>query len=56
MREPKTTVAAEVPIAGGKGTILFSGLHVQGHVDRSKPGYDPVAEKVLINMLRATEK
>ncbi len=52
VREPATTVAAEVPIAGGKGTILFSGMHVQGHVDRSKPNYDPVAERILINMLK----
>ncbi len=51
VREPKTTVAAEVPVVGGKGTILFSGLHVKGHLDRAKPRYDPVAEKVLINML-----
>ena len=56
VREPKTTVAAEVPVVGGKGTILFSGLYVQGHVDRSKPHYDPVAEKILINMLQGTEK
>jgi len=27
------------------------GMQVQGRVDRSKPRYDPVAEKVLINML-----
>ncbi len=56
VREPSTTVAAEVPVVGGKGTILFSGMHVKGHVDRSKPRYDPVAEKVLINMLRGIEK
>ena len=51
VREPKTSVAAEVPVAGGKGTILFSELHVQDRLDRSKPRYDPVAETVLINML-----
>ncbi|OHB66276.1 MAG: hypothetical protein A2Y77_02100 [Planctomycetes bacterium RBG_13_62_9] len=51
VREPKTCVAAEVPVAGGKGTILFSQLDVQRHVDRSGPNYDPVAETVLINML-----
>ena len=51
VREPKTCVAAEVPVAGGKGTILFSQLDVQRHVDRSKPGYDPVAERILLNML-----
>lgn len=55
VREPKTTVTAEVPVADGKGTILFSGLQVQGHVDRSKPGYDPVAERILINLLQDTQ-
>jgi hypothetical protein len=50
--EPKTCVAAEVPVAGGKGTILFSQLNVQQHTNRSKPDYDPVAEKVLINILQ----
>jgi hypothetical protein len=51
VREPKICVAAEVPVAGGKGTILFSQLDVQRHADRSDPRYDPVAERVLINML-----
>lgn len=51
MREPKTCVAAEVPVVGGGGKILFSQLDVQGRVNRSQPGYDPVAERVLINML-----
>jgi hypothetical protein len=55
VREPKTCVAAEVPVAGGKGTILFSQLDVQRHVNRSQPNYDPVAEQVLINMLRGTQ-
>jgi len=54
VREPKTCVAAEVPVAEGKGTILFSQLDVSRHVDRSKPGYDPVAERVLINVLQGT--
>jgi hypothetical protein len=52
VREPKTCVAAEVPVVGGKGTILVSQLDVQRHIDRSEPGYDPVAERILINMLR----
>jgi hypothetical protein len=51
VREPKTCVAAEVPLAGAQGTILFSQLDVQRHVDRSQPGYDPVAERILINLL-----
>jgi hypothetical protein len=52
VREPKICAAAEVPVAGGKGAILFSQLDVQSHADRSMPNYDPVAEKVLINMLQ----
>jgi hypothetical protein len=51
VREPQTTVAAEVPVSGGKGTILFSGMHVQEHVNRSESHYDPVAERVLLNIL-----
>jgi hypothetical protein len=52
VRESKTCVAAEVPVIGGKGTILFSQLDVQRHVNRSESIYDPVAERVLINMLQ----
>jgi hypothetical protein len=52
VREPKICAAAEVPVTGGKGAILFSQLDVQRRADRSKPNYDPVAEKVLINMLQ----
>jgi len=51
VREPKVCVAAEVPVAGGRGVLLFSQLDVQHHVDHSKPSYDPVAERVLINRL-----
>jgi hypothetical protein len=51
VREPKTCVAAGVPVVGGQGTILFSQVDAQRHVDRSKPEYDPVAERILINML-----
>jgi len=54
VREPQTCVTAEVPVAGGQGTILFSQLDVQSHVDRLKPEYDPVAERILINMLQGT--
>jgi len=56
MREPKTCVAAEVPVVGGTGTILFSTLDVQHHVDRSQPGYDPAAEWVLIHMLSGPQR
>jgi hypothetical protein len=52
VREPATCVAAELPVAGGKGTILFSQLDVQRHVNRSEDVYDPVAERILINMLK----
>jgi hypothetical protein len=52
MRELGTCAAAEAPIAGGKGTILFSQLDVQSHVDRSKPNYDPAAETILLNLLQ----
>ncbi|NLH43528.1 MAG: hypothetical protein GX448_16935 [Planctomycetes bacterium] len=52
MREPGTCVAAEVPVAGGDGTILFSQLDVQRRVDRSKSDYDPVAETVLFGLLQ----
>lgn len=51
VREPKNCAAAEVPITGGHGVILFSLLDIQRHVDRSKPNYDPVAERILLNML-----
>jgi hypothetical protein len=56
VRDPKTCVVAEVPVVGGKGTVLFSQLDVQRHVGRSKRDYDPVAEKVLINMLQGTPR
>ena len=50
-REPKTTVMAAVPAASGDGRIVFAQLDLQGRVDRSKPNYDPVAERVLLNLL-----
>ena len=55
VREPNTPVAAEVPLTGGRGTILFSQLDVQRRVDRSEPGYDPVAERVLLNALQESK-
>ncbi len=55
VREPKICAAAEVPIAGGKGAILFSQLDIQRRANRSKPDYDPVAERVLMNMLQETQ-
>ena len=50
-REPNTTIAAELPAAAGDGYILFLQLDLQRRVDRSKPNYDPVAERILINVL-----
>ncbi len=55
VRDPSTCVAAEIPITGGKGTILFSQLDVQRHVNSSGPAYDPVADRILINMLEQTD-
>lgn len=50
-REPKTTVMAAVPPASGDGRIVFAQLDLKGRLDRSKPNYDPVAERVLLNLL-----
>jgi hypothetical protein len=50
-KEPKTTVMAAVPASGG-GRIMFSQLDLKGRLDLAKPNYDPVAEKVLLNMLQ----
>nr|MBC8227994.1 hypothetical protein [bacterium] len=50
-RDPNSTVVAEVPTANGKGKILFSQLDIQNHLDSPKPNYDPVAERILLNML-----
>jgi len=52
VRVPQTCVAAEVSVTGSKGTILFCQLDVQRHITPSEPDYDPVAERVLLNMLR----
>jgi len=56
VREPKNCVAAEVPVAGGKGTIFFSQLAVQGRLDPSSQDYDPVAERFLINVLQGKRR
>jgi hypothetical protein len=50
-REPGTTVAAEVPMAQGGGTAVFCQLDLPGHLDSSRPSYDPVAERILVNLL-----
>ena len=50
-REPKTTVLAVVPAASGEGRIVFAQLRLQDRLDRSKPDYDPVAERILLHLL-----
>lgn len=50
-REIGAIVAAEIPAANGGGKILFSQLDIQSHVDKSKHNYDPVAERILLNLL-----
>ena len=50
-REPNTTVMAVVPVASGDGHIVFAQLDVQRRLDRSQRDYDPVAERVLLNLL-----
>ena len=52
VRDPRTPVVAEVPVSGGQGKLLFSQLDVQDRLDRKQPDYDPVAERVLINLLQ----
>ena len=46
-----STVVAEIPAATGGGSILFSQLDIRRHLDRTKPGYDPVAERIMLNLL-----
>jgi hypothetical protein len=50
-REPNLTVVAEVTTADNRGKILFSQLDIQNHVNSSKPNYDPVAERIFLNIL-----
>ena len=44
-------MVAEVPAAKGAGKILFCQLDIQGHVDESGSDYDPVAERIFMNIL-----
>ena len=50
-RKPELTVAAEVPAAAGDGKVLFCQLDLQEHMCPSSERYDPVAERVLFNLL-----
>ena len=49
--KPASTVVAEIPVAYGNGKILFSQLDIPRHIDSLKPDYDPVAERILLNLL-----
>jgi len=49
--EPKTTVVAEVPAAEGSGKVLFCQLDLQNHMSPGSAHYDPVAERMLLNLL-----
>jgi hypothetical protein len=49
--DPKTTVVAEVSAAGGTGKVLFCQLDLQNHVAPGSAAYDPVAERILLNLL-----
>jgi len=50
-RDPETCVAADLPVADRSGRILFCQLELPQHVNRSDPAYDPVAERLLVNLL-----
>jgi len=47
--KPENTAALRLPL--GKGEIVFCQLKVRGRVGRASPAYDPVAERVLSNLL-----
>jgi hypothetical protein len=49
--EPKSTVVAEVPAATGNGKVLFCQLALQDRLSQGSATYDPVAERVLLNLL-----
>jgi len=50
-RDPKQTVVAELPAANGTGKILFSQLDIQSRLTGLQPDYDPVAERIFLNIL-----
>ncbi|MBN2584150.1 MAG: hypothetical protein JXL80_13890, partial [Planctomycetes bacterium] len=47
--KPDYTAALAVPV--GKGEIVFSQLHIRRRINPSGEAYDPVAERVLVNLL-----
>ena len=54
--EPGNTVVAEVPAATGRGMILFSQLDIRDRLEDTEAEYDPVAERVLVNILRMLDR
>lgn len=50
-KEPKTTIAAELPAAAGTGRILFAQLDLQRRVAPAQATYDPAAERILLQLL-----
>ncbi|HUU43782.1 MAG TPA: hypothetical protein VMX57_08380, partial [Planctomycetota bacterium] len=47
--DPKDTVAMSLPT--GNGEIIVSLLQVKGRIERSSSTYDPVAERIVTNLL-----
>jgi hypothetical protein len=54
--QPGDTVVAEVPAATGNGLVLFSQLDIRDRLDNAKAEYDPVAERVFINVLNMLDQ
>jgi hypothetical protein len=54
--QPTKTLVAEVPAATGTGMILFSQLDIRLRLDNTSIYYDPVAERVLVNMLKMVDQ
>ena len=52
IHQPGDTVVAEVPAATGSGMILFSQLDIRDRLENTDAEYDPVAERILVNILR----
>jgi hypothetical protein len=44
---------AVVEMAIGKGRVVFCELKIMERVERGKPSFDPVAERVLLNLVKA---
>ena len=53
--QPGDTVVAEVPAASGNGMILFSQLDIRNRLDNTRLEYDPVAERVMVNILKMVD-